>query len=223
MPFVPAAPWFSVDTENPLSPASALSFLGSVGGQIAGEAAWSIPALTAAVRRGEEAAVGVLYARYRERLTRYCLVVTRGDEAVADEAVQGAFLKAVRSLRKLDDERALWAWLARAARCTVSDAGRSRRRYAAVLDKFAALFAGPSQAPEDTEFVWLQALQAAMDALDSDDRLLLEARYFQRRTLSEVALEQGTTDRAIESRLARSREKLRQSILQQLASQAHES
>ena len=212
-----------MDTDTPLSPASVLSFLDSVGGEMKGESAWPIPALTAAVRRGEEAAVGVLYARYRERLTRYCLVVTRGDEALADETVQAAFLKAVRSLRKLDDEPALWAWLARAARCTVSDAGRSRRRYAAVLDKFATLFAGPSSVPEDTELVWLQALEAAMDALDSAERLLLEARYFQRRPLSEVALEQGTTDRAIESRLARIREKLRQSILQQLSSQAHES
>ena len=212
-----------MDTGAPPSPASVVSCVDKIDWEAAGDTSWSIPALTAAVCRGDEAGMRVLYVRYRDRLTRYCLVVARGDEAAADEAVQAAFLKAVRSLRKLEDEPALWAWLARAARCSLVDAGRSRSRYRAVLEKFASLFAGPPETPEDAELLWHQALDSALESLDAGARLLIEARYFQHRPLAEVAMEQGTTDRAIESRLARIREKLRQSILQQLASRPDES
>jgi RNA polymerase sigma factor (sigma-70 family) len=184
---------------------------------------WTIPQLTAGVRRGDEAAVRALHARYCERLTRYALVIARGDEAAAAEAVQTAFLKSLRHLRPLPDESALWAWLARAARTAAADAGRRSHRYRALLGRVAALFSREEErALDDTEAVWLAALECALTKLDQDSRALIEARYFQRRPLADVAAEQSSTGRAIEGRLARIREKLRRSILQQLASSRHE-
>jgi RNA polymerase sigma-70 factor (ECF subfamily) len=184
---------------------------------------WTIPQLTTGVRRGDEAAVRTLHARYCERLTRYALVITRGDEAAASDAVQTAFLKSLRHMRPLPDESALWAWLARAARTAAADAGRRSRRYTALLSRVAALFSrSDDSAPEDTEAVWLAALENALTELDESARALVEARYFQRRPLAEVAAEQSSTDRAVEGRLARIREKLRRSILHRLAARPHE-
>ncbi len=185
---------------------------------------WTVPQLTAAVRLGNETAVRALHARYCDRLTRYALVVARGNEAVAVEAVQTAFLKSLRHLRALPDESALWAWLARAARTAASDIGRRSRRYAATLSRLAAMFSRQAEPPvEDTEAVWLAALEEAIAQLDDESRELIQARYYQRRPLSEVAASLSSTDRAIEGRLARVREKLRRSILQQLATGHHES
>lgn len=213
----------SVELEVVNPPPSALVFAGA-GGTAYAVNDWTIPQLTAAVRRGEEPAVRELHARYCERLTRYALVITRGDEAAAADAVQTAFLKSLRHLRSLPDESALWAWLARAARTAASDAGRRTRRYSALLARVAALFSREAEAPpEDTEAVWHAALENALTELDAASRALVEARYFQRRPLADVAADQSTTDRAIEGRLARIREKLRQSILQQLAADRHES
>ena len=48
------------------------------------------------------------------------------------------------------------------------------------------------------------------------------ARYFQRAPLAEIAAAANTTERAIEGRLARVREKLRRSVLQILATRNHE-
>jgi RNA polymerase sigma-70 factor (ECF subfamily) len=212
-----------VDFEAVIPVPSALPLLpGADGAVLAAE--WTVPQLTAGVRNGDERAVRALHARYNDRLTRYALVITRGNESMATEAVQTAFLKSLRHLRPLPDECALWAWLARAARTAASDIGRRARRYAAVLGRVAALFSRPEEPPlEDTEAVWLAALEKALTQLDNDSRRLIEARYFQRRPLAEVAAEQSSTDRAIEGRLARVREKLRRSILQQLASERHES
>lgn len=187
----------------------------SAGSEVAG--------LVAGVRRGEEGAVRELYACYHARLTRYALVVCRGDEASATEAVQNAFLKAIRSLRSVRDEEALWSWLARACRTSAMDNHRSTSRYAAFLGKFAALFSTTDTVPvEDAESVWHDALSTAMEALPDEDRALLDARYTHGLSIAAIAESSVTTERAIEGRLARLREKLRRSILQQLASQQHE-
>jgi RNA polymerase sigma factor (sigma-70 family) len=61
---------------------------------------------------------------------------------------------------------------------------------------------------EDAEAVWLAALEEAIAQLDDESRELIQARYYQRRPLSEVAASLSSTDRAIEGRLARVREKI---------------
>ena len=185
--------------------------------------AGGVSALIAALRRGEESAVRSLYETYSARLHRYALVICRGDEAAAAEAVQNAFLKAIRSLRSAADEAALWAWLARACRTSAMDQHRRASRYTAFLAKVAALFTTQDQTPpEDTEAIWHRALAAAMETLPTEDRDLLDARYAQRVPLATIAADRHTTERAVEGRLARLREKLRQSILRQLAAHDHE-
>jgi RNA polymerase sigma-70 factor (ECF subfamily) len=187
---------------------------------------WDIERLTAGVRAGEEAAVRALHARYAQRLTRYALVVTRGDETAADEAVQSAFLRALRHLRPVTDDAALWAWLARATRSAASDAGRRSRRYLRLLGRAGAFLrrgeVAIGEPIEDTDAIWAAALESALDALDAEARSLVDSRYFHHRSLAEIAAEQSTSERAIEGRLARLREKLRRSVLRQLASTRHE-
>lgn len=182
-----------------------------------GEAEWTVLRLTGAVRAGNERAFLELHTRYYRRLTRYALVMARGDENTAAETVQAAFLRAIRHLRPLPDEAALWAWLARAARSAAADAGRSRRRYATLLTKVAALFSREQPLPDETESIWFAALEAALAGLDPDEHALVEARYFQRLSLHELAASLTVSERAVEGRLARLREKLRRSILQHLA------
>lgn len=187
-----------------------------------GQAA-DVPSLVAALRRGEERAVREIHACYFARLTRYALVVCRGDEAAAAEAVQNAFLKAIRSLRSVADEPALWAWLARACRTSALDQQRSARRYSAFLGRWAVWFSSEQATPiENPESVWLRALGCALEELSAGDRALLDARYTHRVPLASIAESAATTERAIEGRLARLREKLRQSILRQLAALEHE-
>lgn len=183
-----------------------------------------VAALVADLRRGAENAVRLLHERYSARLTRYALVVCRGDDVAAAEAVQNTFLKAIRSLRPVADEGALWAWLARACRTSAMDRYRTARRYTAILAKFAEFLSPQEQSPpEDTEAIWQRALAVAMSTLSPEDRDLLDARYTRRLPLTAIAAHRDTTERAIEGRLARLREKLRQSILRQLATDDHES
>ncbi len=172
------------------------------------------PALTAALRTGDEEAFSWLHAQWNPRLYRYCLAIAAGDDALAGEIAQAAYLRVARHMRVLAEESALWAWLARAARDAATDLRRTGGRYLGALARFAAWFR-PSSPPEDDGL--LAALDAALAKLEPDERALVEARYFRRDSLEATGAQLGCSARAVEGRLARLREKLRRLIAEALS------
>ena len=59
-------------------------------------------------------------------------------------------------------------------------------------------------------------LEDCLELCRADDRGLLEKKYFEQWSYNEIAAELQTTPKAIESRLARLRERLRRCILERL-------
>src|SRR5437660_729703 len=72
--------------------------------------------LAIAIGRGNEAAFRQLYEKYHHRLLRLAFVAGRGDESAAQEAVQSTFIVAAKKLRRVENERHLWNWLAQVVR-----------------------------------------------------------------------------------------------------------
>jgi DNA-directed RNA polymerase specialized sigma24 family protein len=68
--------------------------------------------LTTTMSRGDEEAFHEFYNLYFNRLLRYLIVVTNGQEEIAREAVQLTFVRVARHVRKFDSETAFWNWLA---------------------------------------------------------------------------------------------------------------
>src|SRR4051812_39947084 len=89
----------------------------------------NVPALTAALKRGEEDAYTWLHAEWSRRISRYCFALAAGDHALAAEIAQGTWLRIVRHIRVLHDESALWNWIACAARHAASVLRRRGGRY----------------------------------------------------------------------------------------------
>jgi RNA polymerase sigma factor (sigma-70 family) len=176
----------------------------------------SIGDLTARVEAGDEAAFNFFYNRYCDRLFRYLIVLTRGNEEFARELLQTTMTKIVRSMRAFSDEPHLWNWLAALARNCFIDALRKMHR---------APQTGPLK-PEDSPVasadgadntaIMFEALDDCLAKLDGDERNLIEAFYFQGNSHSSVAQTQNTTPKAVESKLARVRQKLRSAILKRL-------
>ena len=54
-----------------------------------------------------------------------------------------------------------------------------------------------------------QSLEHALQNLDQVDRQLIEAKYFEQASVSELAAQFGLTEKAVESRLHRARQQLR--------------
>jgi RNA polymerase sigma-70 factor (ECF subfamily) len=170
--------------------------------------------LAAAVARGDDAAFRELYERYHRRLFRFALVLGCGDESLAHDAVQAAFLTAAAKLQAAESEKHLWNWLARVARQQLAKARRQRRRNSAVI--------GMADVPDCPDGVELdsqleESLDAALLAMDADERELVEWFYFDRLSHKEIAERLGTTPKSVSSRLERVRAKLRLLITRRLS------
>ena len=167
--------------------------------------------------RGAEAAYRTFYQLYFARLLRYLLVLTGGREDTAREALQNAFLRVVRHIRVFDSENTFWSWLTVLARCSIVDEERKRKRFLAILASLVQLQQVDVSPPDGDADARLWALlEDNLAALPSDDRELIERKYFAGESVKEIACATAATEKAVESRLGRVRRKLKDLILAQL-------
>jgi RNA polymerase sigma-70 factor (ECF subfamily) len=170
--------------------------------------------LAAAIARGDERAFGEFYEGYHRRLFRLALVLASGDESLAQDAVQAAFIVAARKLRGAESAEHLWNWLARVTRQQIAR-GRKRCQREAALVGVAELPDGVADSQSDS--VLEERLDAALRALAVDERQVIESFYFDGLSQKEIAERLATTPKAVSSRLERARAKLRTAIAQKLA------
>jgi RNA polymerase sigma factor (sigma-70 family) len=173
--------------------------------------------LAGAVARGDEVAFRELYDRYHSRLYRLVVVLTRGDEAVAHNVVQSAMLTAAAKLKPAESEEHLWNWLARVARQHLVKSWRQQQREPTLVS-----LADLSESADviEPDAVLEEGLDAALLALDEEDRKAVEWFYFDGLSHKEIAERLDATPKAVSSRLERARVKLH-SLLTRILS--HES
>jgi len=170
--------------------------------------------LAAAISRGDESAFRALYERYHQRLFRLALVLGHGDESLAHDTVQSAFVTAARKLRRADSEEHLWNWLARVARQQLSHAWRKQRHDSTVVAMEPLPDCAASAEPDS---VLEEILDAALTSMEPEDRQLVEFFYFDRLSQKEIAGRLDSTPKAISSKLERTRDKLRALIKRRLS------
>ena len=179
----------------------------------------SIVSLTRRLTAGEEKAFAEFHERYFDRLYQFLLVVTRGQEQEAQEALQQTLLRVVRYARTFETEDAFWGWLKVVARSAARDAGRKQQRYWALLNRFALWRRnGASESVPDADNPLRESLDASLSELDPADRALIESKYIDGRSVRELSSQTGITEKAMESRLLRLRRGLRQNLLKKLKS-----
>ncbi len=176
-----------------------------------------VPLLTSRLAAGDEAGFREFHARYFDRLYQFLLMIARGQEHEAREALQETLLRVVRYARKFETEDAFWSWLKVLARSAARDAGRKHHRYLNLLQTFASRWHGPTQAHAVTQDNQLGALlEECLDDLDPADRDLLAGKYLDGETVKELSARTGLTDKAVESRLVRLRRQLRERMLNKM-------
>ena len=177
-----------------------------------------VAALTRRMKEGDEMAYRTFYDAYYPRLWRYLLVVTSGNEEASREALQAALVRVVRYIKVFPDDTAFWGWLTVLARSALSDQSRGRRRYLAFLDRFTkhgqVQQVSPDQTAADSKLLTL--LETNLAEMPSEDRELVEAKYFESRSVREIAQGLRTSEKAVESRLVRVRRKLKAALLEGL-------
>jgi RNA polymerase sigma factor (sigma-70 family) len=177
-----------------------------------------VSVLTRRMAAGDELAYRTFYDAYFDRLSRYLLVVTAGDEDAAREALQSALVRVVRHIKVFASDTVFWSWLTVLARSALSDQRRKRRRYLAFLDRFTWHARTQQAVPDDPEAdaKLVSLLEASLGGLPFDERRLVEAKYFARRSVREIAEDLNLSEEAVESRLVRIRRKLKETLVEGL-------
>lgn len=173
-----------------------------------------IHSLTKGIRRGEEAAFSQFHDLYSFRIYKRLLLLTQGNEDSAREICQRVIIKLARRFEVFQEETALWSWLCRVIKNEFIDHLRSNKRRSTDLP----LEAIPSELLESgkTDSALIEPLHRALEELAPIDRELLQSFYVDEQSTQHLASEMGTTPKAIESRLARLRHKVKASLLKYL-------
>jgi RNA polymerase sigma-70 factor, ECF subfamily len=179
----------------------------------------AIATLTRGLTRGSETAFREFHALYFTRLYRFLLVVTHGQTHAAQDALQETLLRVARHAREFGTDDALWSWLRAIARNAARDVGRKQRRYLALLESFSfRLGESPNGATAPDENWLRDLLEECLAAIDEPDRSLVAGKYLRGATVAELAAETGLSEKAVESRLLRTRRSLAETLLAKLRS-----
>ncbi len=180
----------------------------------------NVAGLTLRLAAGEAEAFREFHALYFDRLYQFLLVVARGQEHEAKEALQQTFLRVVRYARQFQSEDAFWSWLQVLARSAARDAGRKQQRYAALLEQFALRWRIGANGQHPVEASPLSLiLEECLAELDLPDRLLIEGKYLDATSVRELSAQMGLSEKSVESRLLRLRRQLRERVLCKLRAQ----
>lgn len=155
-----------------------------------------------------------IVAIYRETIDALYARVSRGcdgDRALAEDVTQETWLRAVRAWRRKGAPARPLAWLTTVARNLLASHYRRRRPTSldavSPADVLAAMDNGRTQSAEA-----ISVVRHALARLPSAQARLIEAFHFEDQRVAEIAQSFGISERAVEGRLRRARQKLRREL-----------
>ena len=163
------------------------------------------------LRRGDIGGLEPLVRRYQLQAVRAATLITR-DRALAEDIVQGAFIRAYERIAQFDATRPFGPWFLRGVVNDALKAARRERRqqplgdddWGATID---TLEADPERLAELLETS--RSLQQALDQLPAEQRAAIVLRYYLDLTEQETARRLGSPLGTIKWRLHAARARLR--------------
>jgi RNA polymerase sigma factor (sigma-70 family) len=162
-------------------------------------------------REGDADAYGELARRHRRAALRVATVVL-GTHDGADDVVQQAMERALRSLHRFDPDRSFRPWLLKIVANAARNDRRSRGRRADLMVRAARASARHQvTSPEDVVVSGLERQQVvdALNRLAASDRLVIALRYFEQLSQREMVEALGCPPGTVKSRLSRAMTRLR--------------
>jgi RNA polymerase sigma-70 factor (ECF subfamily) len=171
---------------------------------------------------GDETALDRLMERHAQRLYHYLLRLLQ-NEAEAEELAQETFVRVFRHAGRFDPAHSFSGWLYTIASNLVRDQARQHSRHPRVsleaepkADGASLRETLPSGDPSPAEHAIHQeraeAVRLAVSALPDDLRIPFVLAEYESQSYAEIAAITGGTSKAVEMRLYRARQSLRQSL-----------
>ena len=168
---------------------------------------------TGGIARGDPDAFGTFYEIWFDRVLALARSFSRRDESFCLDVVQDAMMRVIKSMRSMNDEAAVAAWMARTVYSAVIDKlrgeqRRKKREERVAEDKGEAFEANPSTLLMTAEQrAWVAA---RLEELPDEDRRLVLARFEGGMTLDQVGAAFGMTGHAAHGRIRRIVQRLQQ-------------
>lgn len=151
------------------------------------------------IRDGDPDAVAELYGRYALLVWRF--VCSRMQDTHSGQDVMSeTFVAAIQSVRKGVRADNVTAWLTGIARNKIADWYRQRKESVGVEADLLPQLVSPVNI----------IVAETLDAMQAEQRLVLEWKYFDRCSVREIAERMGRTEKTIESLLFRARKAFRE-------------
>ena len=164
--------------------------------------------MTRGMRLGETSAWEAFHRQYYLALLR--VAAARSHSIDSEAAVQTAYLRIARHIKPFRTEEDFWRWLCCIVRCVIVDLQRERTRSGRLLERFhlwTELWRSRNLHPDHNDLT--DALDEALQMMDEADATLIRRKYCEGWSTAELARANDCTEKAIESRLARLRAKLK--------------
>jgi RNA polymerase sigma factor (sigma-70 family) len=166
-----------------------------------------------ALRNGDPKAFEKLYLHYEKPVYYFLLAKTNGDETAAEDVFSDTFTSAFGSLARLGDQRNIQGWLLRIASRRLSDylrrtyRERKKKRSLHTSDKVGeGVLDDLLQREEKAMF------QLAAERLKPEYHRALRLKYYERKSVSEIAGLYGVVPTTVEGLLRRSRKAFRRAL-----------
>lgn len=175
--------------------------------------------LVSRIREGDSEALVAFYDRYKKRLFRTALAIT-DDQGAAEEILQDCFLKAYRSLSRVDCSAPLGPWLHRiVVNLSYNWVVKRRPWFVSVEEMIDRLVAAPQLSPEHAyERKELhRRLHEAIKSLNIYHRLVVMLFYLQGFSLMEIAYILECPVGTVKSRLHHARKILKGKLAEEKA------
>ena len=161
--------------------------------------------LTERMCREEEGAWREFHARFLDFLLAYAgsRGVAGGD---AYDLVQATYLRVLRHMKRFREVGEFRAWLRCLLRCELIDQARKGKRRLALMEKYAHYQEAKAELPRSGG----AGIDELLEPLPEEDQVLMMRATVEGWTHRDLAIEACSTPKAIESKLARLRKKLRE-------------
>jgi RNA polymerase sigma-70 factor, ECF subfamily len=179
-----------------------------------------IQELTCGMASGSESAYRQFYESYFDRLYRQLLYLSGGNEDLTRDLVQTVLLRVVRYIKVFHNERVLWAWLRQVCRSCHVDWLRRNGHELEPVSLYVLTDSACLEPLGEEQEELIAALDTVMAELPPEEREVVQLAYFEGLSQKTLASHWNTTPKAVESRLARIRQKLRKAILEKLKTYA---
>lgn len=164
--------------------------------------------LVLTAQEGGRRALDTLYRHYQRPLTGYAYRVC-ADAHMAQEAVQDAWLKAMKNLRQLEDPRAFRSWLYNLVRWRCIDLLRKAQRQG---ENAIALEEGTLEVADESPKEMDADMKLAINRLPPLEKQIIHLFYLDELSLLEIAAVLEIPVGTIKSRLNRARNRLKTQI-----------